>query len=176
MGLIFTLLLSSTLFLMKPLTMLNQAEQIIQKYENDVSKKAPPVLTPQTEKCLNTANIWLEIDLHDLHSPALETLHNELFWNLIKEMGVQGVRLKDLKEGASFRTGLGIDPKWGNGWELFASPLEQRKIVLILDAMGNSTGMCPDFWYALQNQTPYLSFYHLIERRTNPSNFPIWDQ
>lgn len=144
-------------------TLLYQAEVISQKYGLQVAKLQPPLPSPQPQGCLNTASIWFSLNLDDLKAPAFETLNNEGFWEEIKELGVGGMYLKGLKKGGQFRTGMGLDPKWGSDWNEIALWLQKKNIALIGDALGNSTGLSTDFGLALKNYGPYPGLYHLVE-------------
>lgn len=146
-----------------PQSMLYQADWISKKYTLEVAKAPPPLLSPQPQSCLNTASVWFTIDLDEIASPAFETLSNEMFWESLREVGVQGVYLKGLKRGGAFRTGIGIDPKWGCDWDDLAMALQRKGIVLIGDSLGNSTGLSADFWLALKNVGDYPGLYHLVE-------------
>jgi len=143
--------------------MLYQAEQIAQKFNVEVAKTPPPLLSPQPQRCLDAASIWFAIDLNEIGPPAFETLTNDLLWNCLREIGVQGAYLKGLKKGGSFRTGIGLDPKWGSDWKDLAILLQKKGVVLVGDSVGSSTGLSPDFWLALKNVGDYPGLYHLVE-------------
>lgn len=143
-------------------TMLLQAEAIAQKYNSEVAKIPPPSPILQTAECLNTASVWLSIDLTEMAPKAFEHLANEDLWDGLREIGVQGVYLKNLKTGGRFRTAIRVDPRWGN-WDNLALALEKRQITLIGDAIGKATGLGADFACALKNMAKYLGLYHLIE-------------
>lgn len=144
-------------------TLLHQAEELSQKYSFEIAKLEPPAPSPKTEECLDRASTWFSLDLASLKSPAFETLDNEDFWDSLKELKVDGIYLPGLKKGGQFRTGIEIDPQWGSGWEDVALWMGKKKITLIGDALGNSTGLSTDFGLALKNYAPYPSLYHLIE-------------
>lgn len=143
--------------------MLSEADAIAKTYNPIVAKATPPLLWPQTDRCLETANVWFSIDLGEIIAPAFEHLSSEMLWDHLREIGVQGVYLKHLKQGGSFRTGLRIDPKWGDQWDDLALSLQKKGIVWIGDAIGNSTGLSQDFYLALKNVGDYAGLYHLIE-------------
>lgn len=143
--------------------MLAEAGEITKKYTLEVAKTSPPALSPHTQKCLATASIWFSIDLNELQPPAFHTLSDERFWDQLREIGVQAVYLKGLKKGGAFRTGLGIDPKWGEEWENVVLAMKKKGIALIGDTVGQSTGTSADFWLALKNVGEYPGLYHLIE-------------
>lgn len=144
-------------------SMLFQAGVITQKFAQEVAKEAPPSPSPQPESCLNIASIWFAIDLSDTEAPAFETLKDEDLWNDLREIGVQGIYLKGLKKGGSFRTGIGLDPRWGEGWDEVACLIQKKGIALIGDGMGRATGLSADFCLALKNYGDYPGLYHLIE-------------
>lgn len=144
-------------------SMLFQAESIAQKYHFEVAKLEPPPLSPQPQLCLNTASIWFSIDLAELQEPAFDSLNNGIFWELLREIGVQGVYLKGLKKGGKSRTGISLDPKWGADWNDVALWLQKKKVALIGDSLGSCTGLSADFWLALKNFNNYAALYHLIE-------------
>lgn len=155
----------SILLTLLPLTntMLHQADWISKKYTLETAKAPPPLLSPQPQSCLDTASVWFSIDLEEIAAPAFETLNNEALWEGLREIGVQGIYLKGLKKGGSFRTGLGIDPKWGQNWDDLAMTMQKRGMTLIGDSVGNCTGTSSDFSLALQNVGDYPGLYHLIE-------------
>lgn len=142
--------------------MLSQADAITQKYNLEVARTPPPSLAPQASLCLNAASNWLSIDLSQIEAPAFETLASEFLWDGLREMGIQGVYLKNLKQGGEFRTAIGVDPEWGP-WNDLAIILQKKGIILIGDSIGKSTGLSTDFSLALKNVKEYPDLYHLIE-------------
>lgn len=148
---------------LEPQSMLHQADWIAKKYSFEVAKTAPPPLFPQPERCLTVASSWFSIDLEDIATPAFSVLNNESLWDILREIGIEGVYLKGLKQGGSCRTGMGLDPKWGPDWNDVALLLQKKGMTLIGDAMGNCTGLCPDFALALKNVGDYPGLYHLVE-------------
>ncbi len=93
----------------------------------------------------------------------LETLGENSLWQILEDLGIDGVYFKELKEGGGARTGFGIDPKWGKGWDQVRAAANTRGITLIGDLIGSTTGPCIDFELALQNQGAYAESYRLIE-------------
>ena len=150
-----------------PHTMLYQAEVVSTQHNFEVAKAPPPSQMPQAQNCLTTASVWFSLDLNEIASPAFDTLNNESFWDYLREIGVEGVYLKGLKQGGEFRTGIALDPKWGNSWDSLAKILKKKGIVLIGDAVGSSTGLSADFCLALKNYGDYPGLYHLIEVDVN---------
>lgn len=144
-------------------SMLFQAESISQKYSFEVAKLQPPLLSPQPQLCLGTSSVWFSIDLAELPEPAFDSLNNEALWDILREIGVNGVYLKGLKKGGQARTGICLDPKWGSDWDSLALWLQKKKMALIGDSMGTSTGLSADFWLALKNFNGYAGLYHLVE-------------
>lgn len=102
---------------LEPQSMLYQADWLTQKYHFEVAKAPPPLLSPQTQSCLDAASVWFSIDLQEINPPAFHTLNDEELWDHFREIGVQGIYLKGLKKGGTFRTGFGIDPIWGSDWD-----------------------------------------------------------
>lgn len=166
------LLLSSSLLgadrFEKP-SMLYQAEEIAKKYTLEVAKAAPPSLAPQTLQCLDQASIWFTIDLDQIAvsqgQSVFSSLLSEELWEYLREIGIQAVYLKGLKQGGNLRTGLNLDPRWGaeSDWMKIAAYAQRKGIALVGDALGNSTGMGPDFALALKNYEEYPGLYHLVE-------------
>ncbi|PIS02491.1 MAG: hypothetical protein COT85_05710 [Chlamydiae bacterium CG10_big_fil_rev_8_21_14_0_10_42_34] len=148
---------------LEPQSMLYQAEWLSKKFNFEVAKAPPPLISPQPQSCLDTASVWFSIDLNEIAAPAFETLNNDTFWEYLREIGVQGVYLKGLKRGGAFRTGIGLDPRWGNDWEDLSNLLRKKGISLIGDSLGSSTGLSADFWLALKNVGDYPGLYHLVE-------------
>lgn len=159
---VYLLLLPLLLTAQEP-SMLSQASLLSKKFSLEVAKAPPPAQIPQAKSCLDTASVWFTLNLEELQAPALQTLNNEMFWDCLKEIGVVGVDLKGLKKGGRFRTGIGLDPKWGEGWNDVAVILQKKGIVLIGEAMGNCTGLSNDFYLALKNVGDYANLYHLVE-------------
>lgn len=153
-----------------PTSLLNAADAIAQKYSLEIAKAPPPSLIPQPLEGLSTASIWFSIDLLKIESPALETLACPKIWEILREIGVQGVYLKGLKEGGEFRTAIGIDPKWGDNWSCLSEMMRKKGIVLIGDSFGSATGMTSDFAMALKNVEGYRGLYHMIE--IEPKDWP----
>lgn len=152
-------------------SLLSQANAISQKYSLEVAKATPPTLAPQPLQALKSASIWFTIDLAKIAAPAFETLNSKKLWDILREMGVQGVHLLGLKQGGLFRTGISIDLKWGEGWEEIFSFLEKKEMILVGDSFGNATGLSLDFAMSLKNIDGYRGLYHLveIEKRDWPS-------
>jgi len=154
---------------LEPGSMLFEADQIAKKYQLEVAKTPPPTSIPQTQACLEKASVWFSIDLDRValcgEQTVFESLNSEELWDYLREMGVRAVHLKGLKQGGAFRTGLGIDPRWGTEWEWknLASLAKRRGIALIGDSIGPSTGLGADFSLALKNYGEYPGLYHLIE-------------
>jgi len=144
-------------------SMLDQAEKIAKQFTVETAKTPPPLLSPQPQSCLDTASVWFSIDLGQIKGAAFQSLNCEMLWELLREVGVEGVYLKGLKAGGEFRTAIGLDPKWGDDWNGLAMTLGKRGIALIGDSIGSSTGVCPDFFLALKNYGEYPGLYHLIE-------------
>jgi hypothetical protein len=143
--------------------MLAQADAISRKYCLEVAKTEPPLLAPQPQSALGIAANWFAIDLGEMEAPAFETLNNEGLWDLLQEVGVEAVYLKGLKQGGLCRTGIGLDPRWGKGWDALALTLQKKGMALVGDAIGNCTGLSADFGLALKNTGDYPGLYHLIE-------------
>lgn len=144
-------------------SILHQAELLSKTYALELAKLTPPSSQVQPEKAILKASIWFDIDLDRLDSPSFESLAFEPLWEMLREIGVQGVHLKGLKKGGAFRTGLGLDPKWGEDWDGFAGLMEKKGIALITNSIGKATGLSTDFLLALKNFKNYPSLYHLIE-------------
>jgi trehalose synthase len=149
--------------------MLEQADQISKKYALEVAKLPPPLPTPQTQKCLDTASVWFTIDLCEVAtekgSSVFQTLACESLWDRLREIGVEGIHLTYLKQGGPYRTGLALNPCWGTEceWQRLSSFFQKKGMALIGDAIGRSTGLSADFWLALENKGDYPGLYHLIE-------------
>lgn len=144
-------------------SMLYKAGELSKKFNLEIAKAPPPLLAPQAQSCLDAASIWFTIDLQEVHAPAFTSLQKEPFWDTLGEIGVEAVHLKGLKKGGQFRTGIGIDPKWGDDWDDLAILMQKKGMVLIGDSLGNSTGISDDFSLALKNVGDYPSIYHLVE-------------
>ncbi len=152
-----------------PQTMLYQADQIAKKYQLELAKAPPPSPLPQTQACLDRASVWFTIDLNRMAASegktVLDTLGSEELWDDLKEIGIQAVHLKGLKQGGAHRTGLGIDPRWGteSEWNSLVRIADRRGIALICDSLSSSTGLGTDFLLALKKTGDYPGLYHLIE-------------
>jgi trehalose synthase len=144
-------------------SMLCKADWISKTFNIETSKTAPPLYSPQPQKCLDTASVWFSVDLDQLKGDPFEMLSKEILWDRLKEIGVEAVYLKGLKTGGEYRTAIDIDPKWGDLWNQFAMTLQKKAVALIGDSIGNSTGIGPDFLLALKNVGDYPGLYHLIE-------------
>jgi len=152
---------------LEPRTMLYQADVVSKLHNFEVAKAPPPSQTPQAQNCLDTASVWFSLDLNEIAAPAFDTLNNDSFWDYLREIGVQGVYLKGLKQGGEFRTGIALDPKWGNSWAELTKMIQRKGIALIGDSIGSSTGLSADFCLALKNYGDYPGLYHLVEIHPN---------
>jgi trehalose synthase len=157
-------------------SMLLDAESIGQKFAPQIIKISPPSNLPQTASLLDVSSVWFTIDLNSLQAPKDSSLLRELaqedFWNILSDLGVDGLYLENLKTGGSFQTALGIDPKWGcKEWPKLTQAAEMRGIALIGDALGSATGKGKDFELALKKVDDYSELYHLIE--IDPSDWNL---
>jgi trehalose synthase len=166
----YFLLFSIPLLAEEEPSLLFEANTIIKKYALEVAKAKPPLLTPQTQSCLDTANVWFSVDLASIIPPAFDTLAKGALWDQLREIGVQGVVLQGLKKGGAQRTAIALDPKWGKQWNDLALLLQSKNMVLITDSLGPSTGLCADFHLALKNVGEYAGLYQLIEIEKNDWN------
>lgn len=160
-------------------SMLLEAELLEKKYAPTIAKTPPPSLLPQTEPLLNAASIWFILDLNTLQIPketsALEILSQEPFWDILQDLGIDGLYLKGLKTGNSAQTTLDINPKWGpQEWPKITMNAQKRSIGLIGDSIGCATGLTQDFELALQNIGDYPTLYHLIE--IDPTDWKLLPQ
>lgn len=144
-------------------SLLYQADILTKKHQSEISKLPPPSKTPQPEKLLKKASIWFSIDLAMLEDGSFEALASESLWEMLREIGIEAARFKNLKMGGQFRTGLGLEPTWGGGWNQLSCILEKKGIALICDTLGNATGLNADFLLALKNCGEYPGLYHLVE-------------
>ncbi len=146
--------------------MLSDAESIGQKYAREIAKRPPPSLAPQVQ-ALSATSAWLTLDLSALAAQpgktVLETLGDETFWQILQDLGINGVWLQNLKGDKDARTGFEIDPKWGCGWPAIKEAALSRAAILIGECIGASGGPGLDFELALQNISDYAEMYHLIE-------------
>lgn len=148
-------------------SLLYQADLLTKKHQNEISKLTPPTSTPQPSKLLKKASVWFSVDLAMLEEPSFNYLSCEALWEMLREIGVEGVYLKNLKMGGRFRTGLGLEPAWGSDWNELSSMLEKKDIALICDSIGEATGLSTDFLLALKNFEDYPGLYHLIQIEKN---------
>lgn len=144
-------------------TLLFQAEQLFSQYANQIEKLPIPSTQPKTDIALSLASNWIEIPLENVLAPATYTLAKEPFFSSLREIGFDAIFLPSLKRGGENRTGFGVDPKWGNHWKTLSLLLEKKGFSLIADSFSDQTGLCPDFFFALQNQIDYQGLYELIE-------------
>lgn len=142
-------------------TLLCQADALAEKYNAEVAKTSSPSLAPQTDSCLEMASVWFSLDLNQLAVPkgktALDALSSDSLLGMLKEIGIEGIYLENLRHGFS------IDPQWGTDWTQFSMAIKKKNLALIGDSLGNSTELGADFELALQNVGEYPSLYHLIE-------------
>ena len=167
-----SVLFSICAFAQEPLvsqSMLFEADQIAKRYQLETAKAAPPSSLRQTDGCLDKASVWFTIDLHQVGveegRSVFGMLGAEELWDGLREIGIQAVSLKGLKKGGNYRTGLGLDPRWGTEaeWNRIAQNAKRKGIVLIGESIGAHTGMGADFYLALKNYGEYPGLYQLIE-------------
>lgn len=144
-------------------SMLHQASLLAETFQKELAKAPPPSFAPEPLTALNTASVWFSLDLTQIQTPLTNTLNDELALENLREMGVQGIYLKGLKNGGTFRTAIGIDPKWRFNWDQFANTIQRKGIALITDSVSNATGLSADFALALKNYKNYPNLYHLVE-------------
>ncbi len=156
------LLLSAALFG----SMLSDAESIGQEYALEIAKKAPPPNQPVEQLLLDGASTWLSINLNTLAVPsgqtAAEFLNQDSVWQILQDLQITGLFLKNLKEGGSAQTSLAIDPKWGCQWPSWISNAQKKGIAWIGDLIGPATGVGADFDLATQKISNYPDLYHLL--------------
>ncbi|MDE3047959.1 MAG: hypothetical protein KGI83_06375, partial [Verrucomicrobiota bacterium] len=160
-------------FLFLPLaafsSLLVEADTLAQKVCLEVAKAPPPSLEPQTAGCLKICSVWFSIDLASIEAPAFDTLAHAKLWDILRDIGVQGIYLQGLKAGGEYRTAMGLDPKWGTEWEGMSAMMRKKGFILIGDRFGTATGLTPDFALALKNTEGYRGLYHLVE--INPKDW-----
>jgi trehalose synthase len=176
--------------------MLSDAESLGQKYAREVAKRPPPSNAAQTKNLLAATSSWFSIDLETVaQNPCesmLETLGNETLWQILQDLGIDGLYLQNLKLGGNARTGFEIDPKWGvfakesidrsskiftqsthsalpksemidQSWSKIKDRASAYGIALVGDTIGAVTGPGLDFELALENVDDYAELYHLIQ-------------
>src|SRR5690349_10550272 len=110
-------------------SMLAQADALSKEFNPEIAKAPPPLLSPQPQSCLQLAANWFAIDLNEIAAPAFATLQDEQLWDLLREVGVQGVYLRGLKQ----KVNIGLDRRWGPGWNELALALQKKGMALIGD-------------------------------------------
>jgi maltose alpha-D-glucosyltransferase/alpha-amylase len=150
-------------------SMLFEADLIAKRYQLEVAKAPSPSRLRRTDACLDAASIWFTIDLHEVAvsegRSVFQMLGSEELWDYLREIGIQAVDLKGLKKGGVYRTGLGLDPRWGTEaeWNRIALNAERKGILLIGESIGSNTGMAADFYLALKNYGEYPGLYQMVE-------------
>src|SRR3990167_1386342 len=152
-------------------SLLFQADELTKKYHFEIAKLSRPIETPQAKKALQQASIWFSIDLETLQNPSFLSLSSEPFWELLREIGVEGVRLQNVKAGGKYRTSLGLDAKWGQGWEELMAILQKKGIILIIDSIGEATGLSADFFLALKIGGTIQAFITSLKSKKQTGSF-----
>ena len=137
-------------------TMLMEAEATSKRYEQQVAKEAPPQKFPLTEQALGLSSVWFHLNLEEINTP--EFLAQEDLWIMLKNIGIQGLSVQNLREKGQLK----INPKWEKYWPAVIENTHKYGISLIGDLVGNATGINTDFERALQNVGDYPTLYHLI--------------
>ena len=147
--------------------MLFQAEEIARHYAAEIAKAPPPSADPLTADCLQIAPTWLTVHLPSIEPPNEERLFPYLTQWLapLRELGIAAIHLKGLKKTQAGRCSLFLDSHLGTEAEFltFAAAAQDKGISIGTDLLGSSTGLCSDFFLALQNTRDYPSLYCLIE-------------
>ena len=149
-------------------SMLFQAQEVAQAFAPAIAKASPPSLLPQTDSLLNLASNWFTIDLalvKTADESVLATLANEKFWDLLSEIGIEAVELKNLKMDDGTLTSLAVNPKWGSDAEYMSlvQVAGSKGIALIGSMIGAATGKGADFALALRNYRDYPGLYSMVE-------------
>src|SRR3989344_2706983 len=83
-------------------SMLEDAEKFSKLYSQEIAKAAPPPRIPLTDACLQTASIWLSLDLNHLAIPqgqtAFDILSQDDLWQTFKDIGIEGLQLQHLRQ------------------------------------------------------------------------------
>jgi hypothetical protein len=149
-------------------SMLFQAEEITRKYAPDMVRKPPPSNTPRTQNLLEETSNWLLLDLARVPKGScapLRSLSQMALWDLMAEIGLDGVYLQHLKSKEGGQIRFGIDPLYGSeeDYKKWASLAQKKGFSLIGSLIGVATGRGADFALALKNVADYPSLYSLIE-------------
>ncbi|MEN9654399.1 MAG: trehalose synthase [Chlamydiota bacterium] len=145
-------------------TLLEQTDNIIRLYSQEVAKAPPPSPEPQTTAALKQCSTWLMIDpasVGSLSSPDL--------WRLIRDMGFQGVLCKQesINPAANWddvlKQALAFDMYLGGG-QITNSIQASTDLMCALQGVGNYPSLFsmveidPDDWSLLPTVGPLATF------------------
>lgn len=137
-------------------TMLSQADKIGQAYSQEIAKTPTPTSEPLSSEVLTLSSVWLSLSLDRY---PIESLMDENTWKMFKEMGIEGVRVENLRKPGEF----GINPEWAKAWPQVVNTSQLQGMTLIGDLTRNSTVAGSDFQEAIQNKGDYPNLYKLVE-------------
>ncbi len=137
-------------------SLLYRSHQAAKIYASQVAKAPPPSQEPQTLECLSNSSIWYSLDLHALGDDPLKELGQPDLWNLLQEIGVDGVELHSL--GRSIRHSY-AEIQYGN----IANLAAMRGISLIGTPLQAEQLAGADFQLAIRAYKEYPHLFHLIE-------------
>lgn len=141
-------------------SLLYRTGQVAKTYAAEAAKAPPPSNDPQTIRCLSNSSIWYSVDLKALGDNPLKELGQPELWDLLQEMGVDGVELHAL--GQEIRGPVGecdfakvADLAGVHGISLIGNPFTAPEL-------GG-----PDFQLAVRAYKEYPHLFHLIEIERN---------
>ena len=137
--------------------MLSQAEEISGLYRQEIAKASPPDPFPLPIPALTLSSVWFSLHLDPLST--LNFLQQDDIWKLLKEIGIDGVRIQTVHQEGQIK----LLPKWAKPWAQVLKRSQNQGIALAGDLIRHATVAGSDFQEALQNVGDYPNLYHLIE-------------
>ena len=158
--------------------MLSQAKELSQQFEREVSQLPPPPAVRQMEELLKEGSVWLICDLTRSPQPALAYWANPKLWEQLQTIGFDALYLRGLKQSIPSgnirqRSGLGLDPVWGDAaaYATLTQLAQKHDLYLVGDLVRRSTAAGADFQAALTNRGDAPSLYQMVE--ISSSDWPL---
>ncbi|KKL83197.1 hypothetical protein LCGC14_1977170, partial [marine sediment metagenome] len=138
---------------------------------------------PKPKQICEKTSVWLDsyarAIITEKGKTVIETLSDPNLWNILTDIGIEGIHTGPMKEAGGIITGthtpsvdggydrmsLKIDPNFGTQAQYLemAKTIHSYKAAIVGDLIPGHTGLGYDFVLALMNYKDYSGLYHMVE-------------
>ncbi len=164
-------------------SMLYNSAKLAKNYSGKKTQWQHPYGLPQPEQICAKTSVWLDFYpralITDDNKTVLETLGNPKLWDILEDIGIQGVHTNPMKlaggivtgkltpsvDGGYDRISINIDPEFGTQEQYIemTKVIHSYKAVVIGDLIPGHTGLGSDFVLACMNYKGYPGIYTMVE-------------